>query len=780
MFGLNLEPIVYCLFASLAWAPLVYVVATRLDAGRKPSTSELIWLAALGAAVLPTLLAPALAAAGVSLRPSPAETALVISPRDLMIAAAAIAADPNAAPAPIVPLEVIIKVIGLLYIYGVVLAFLVWAARAAGFALHVRRARPANYPELRSALDNWRERLGVAAPARLRVSDAVSSVCVYGLRRPVILIPAELDARISLEDLVLMGAHELAHVKRSDCLLFAVCSVSRILFWFNPFVKRLASRAELAAERSADRLVLEAGADRRAYAACFVEGLRFAAERARETQVAVPSFTPFDRRSRRERLDAILSGRASEKDRPSKLFLAAAVTSAAVLAFAQAAFAVDPEGRSTGDANFDAAPLDGEVTLAFGEKLPGEADSSRPVHEGVDIKAEKGAPVKAPADGVVVEATDVYQGKPSWGKVVVIRHRNGVIARYAHLDSYSVKRGDRVKAGEIIAAVGASGAVTGPHLHFETIIDGESVDPQKKLAEAVIGTPAKPSAAPAPAAPVVASPADVRPAEPTAQMLVPAAPAAPEEPAARDVKITAPIETEGPAKTFIIKSVNGDQKKLVVRANGEREYSYTVELSDEDQKRLNETLGKMHDEIESAKKMQKRSLKKIMKAFPASEFMQFDLDQLAAGQIDLGDFDFDGFDPGDLDLDWFEFDPQEMAGFDAALSIEDKEAMLRWQKAHPWAMQLAAREIERATRQAEIDGERARRDAERARRDIERAARVAERARRNRDDAREEDLRRRARNLEQAERNLASERARLEKMLADIAAKREQRNAGER
>lgn len=746
MFGFNFEPVVYCLFASLAWAPVVCLAATRLDHDRKPSTSELIWLGALGAAVLPTLLAPALAAAGVSLRSAPVETPLAISPSELMIAAAAIAAYPQAAAAPFISLDVIVKVIGLLYIYGVILAFVVWAARAAGFALHVSRARPTRYPQLHRTLDAWRDRLGVAAPVHIRKSEAVSSVCVYGLWRPVILIPAELDARISFNDLVLMGAHELAHIKRCDCLLFAVCSFSRILFWFNPFVRRLASHAELAAERSADRLVLEAGADRRAYAACFVEGLKFAAERARETRVAIPSFTPFDRRSRRERLDAILSGKAADKERPSRLFLAAAIATAAVLAFAQAAFAVDPERRDADDPVLTGTPLEGEVTLGYGEAIPEAISTARPAHEGVDIKAEKGAPVKALADGVVVEATDVYQGKPSWGKVVVIRHRDGVITRYAHLDSYSVKRGDRVKAGEEFAAVGASGAVSGPHLHFETIIDGESVDPQKKLAVSGIANLAKRAAAPtAPAAP-----AD----EPQA------------EPSALD-------DIVGPETHVIVKSKDGEEN-LFIDADGTNEdwgYSFGFGMSEEDRARLNGSLQKMRSELKTAKRKHKQGIARLRKALPENGFMQFDFDELAGGQIDLGDHELNGFKAGDFDFDWFEFDPEGFADFSAALGAEGKEAMKRWREDHKRAMELAAREIERATREAERSRARALRDAERAERDAERSA---EKSRR------EESPRLHADALKQAERNLAAERARIEEMLADIAAKRKQKSAVDR
>jgi beta-lactamase regulating signal transducer with metallopeptidase domain len=191
----------------------------------------------------------------------------------------------------------VINATSLLYIYGVLLAFGVWLTRSIFFSLHVRRAKQIDHPQLIRALEIWRRRLDVEPHLEIRTSDAVSSVCVYGIFRPVIIVPSDLNARISFEDLVMMCAHELAHVKRGDCRLFAASAAARILFWFNPFVKRIAARAELAAEQSADALVLNFGADRRAYAACFVEGLRFAAERAQVSRVAVPQARPARRHS---------------------------------------------------------------------------------------------------------------------------------------------------------------------------------------------------------------------------------------------------------------------------------------------------------------------------------------------------------------------------------------------------------------------------------------------------------------------------------------------------
>ncbi len=80
-----------------------------------------------------------------------------------------------------------------------------------------------------------------------------------------------------MSDAILMGAHEMAHIKRGDTRLFALCTAARAVFWFNPFMQRIAACANLAAEQAADALVIASGAERRQYAQCFVQGLRFAA-----------------------------------------------------------------------------------------------------------------------------------------------------------------------------------------------------------------------------------------------------------------------------------------------------------------------------------------------------------------------------------------------------------------------------------------------------------------------------------------------------------------------
>ena len=503
------EALLLCLAGSLIWAPIVYVVARLLDRDQTLRVTERIWMAALAASVLPAALAPAFSTAGFSLRPmiveapleafAPAET---FEPAFVETAPVAAAAQPAAAPEPasIVTMETIAELTGLLYLYGAGLAFALWAFGKLGFAAKLISAKPMRDPALLAAIEDWRDRLDVKATPRLRQSDAISSVCVYGLFRPVILIPTTLKDRVSEEDVLLMCAHELAHVKRGDVRLFAVCAAARILFWFNPFIKRIAARLELAAEQCADGLVVERGVNRRTYAACFVEGLRFAAARKSAAMAGMPSFTPFDRSGRRKRLDSILSSTFSGAiSVRTRLLLALASTAAAGAVFVQAAVAVHPHERDNEVGVITQMPVDGKITVGFGKKIiDPETGKIKDKHRGVDIKARRGADVVAPGAGVVVEATDLFNDNPDWGKVVVINHGDGLKTLYAHLDSYAVSKGDRVWAGEKIAKVGSTGASTGPHLHFEAILNGEAVDPGNLLALAE-PTPPEPPAAPRPA-----------------------------------------------------------------------------------------------------------------------------------------------------------------------------------------------------------------------------------------------------------------------------------------
>lgn len=95
-------------------------------------------------------------------------------------------------------------------------------------------------------------------------------------------------------------------------------------------------------------------------------------------------------------------------------------------------------------------------------------------HDGIDLGANKGTPVYAPGDGIVIKDKDRGYG---YGKQILIDHGFGYVTRYAHLNAIGVEIGQEVKRGEVIGEVGNTGRSTGPHLHYEVIYQGKTVDP---------------------------------------------------------------------------------------------------------------------------------------------------------------------------------------------------------------------------------------------------------------------------------------------------------------
>ncbi len=135
-------------------------------------------------------------------------------------------------------------------------------------------------------------------------------------------------------------------------------------------------------------------------------------------------------------------------------------------------------------------PVEGPVGSGFGfrsDPFTGRAA----LHTGLDFSADPGTPILAAAGGVVT-STDPH---PQYGNLLEIDHGNGLTTRYAHTQKILVKVGDLVKRGQQVALVGTTGRSTGPHLHFEVLVDGSMQDPAKFLTSAPVPTAAAPPAA---------------------------------------------------------------------------------------------------------------------------------------------------------------------------------------------------------------------------------------------------------------------------------------------
>lgn len=118
-------------------------------------------------------------------------------------------------------------------------------------------------------------------------------------------------------------------------------------------------------------------------------------------------------------------------------------------------------------------PTAGWLTSHFSRKrLHPLLHIARP-HEGIDVAGPMGAPIVAPAAGVVTRV-----GKETgYGLVMEIDHSNGIVTKYAHCSKVVVRAGQRVTRGQVIATIGSSGLSTAPHLHYEIHVNGKVVDP---------------------------------------------------------------------------------------------------------------------------------------------------------------------------------------------------------------------------------------------------------------------------------------------------------------
>src|SRR6202171_3135293 len=123
-------------------------------------------------------------------------------------------------------------------------------------------------------------------------------------------------------------------------------------------------------------------------------------------------------------------------------------------------------------------PVIGEVEFTSGFGVRSDPFLGRPaMHTGLDFRAAMGDPVRATANGKV--SSSGWAG--GYGRMEGIDHGNGLSNRYGHLSQINVKVVDLIKIGQVIGEVGSTGRSTGPHLHYETRIDGDAVDPEKVL-----------------------------------------------------------------------------------------------------------------------------------------------------------------------------------------------------------------------------------------------------------------------------------------------------------
>ena len=378
-----------------------------------------------------------------------------------------------------------------------------------GYACMVRRfrgTRLAPQPSIDALLDRFR----FSRDPRICVSNSRRAPLTFGVFRPTVLLPEDLPVGDAQFQLVL--AHELAHIRRKDCLRKLLLTVCLCLYWWNPLVWLMVWLANRDMELACDEAVLRAlGPDcKKAYALTLLD-------MAQRNPKSAPLCSGFAKSSAEERIRAILCFKripAWVGIFVSVLFVltASAFTTQAVnpsvlpemepavqekIPEENVAVSVPvsepipttppimPEQETESETQpqpevpayiFPLEDANAEVTNPYGWQAH-PVTKQKSLHSGVDLAADYGTNVLAVADGTVLDCS--YDA--AYGYILTLEHENGVQTQYAHLSEFLVNAGAEVRQGQIIAKTGDSGWTTGPHLHLGVLIDGEAVDPLEAL-----------------------------------------------------------------------------------------------------------------------------------------------------------------------------------------------------------------------------------------------------------------------------------------------------------
>ena len=373
-----------------------------------------------------------------------------------------------------------------------------------------RGTRLAPQPSIDALLDRFR----FSRDPRICMSNSHRAPLTFGVFRPTVLLPEDLPVGDAQFQLIL--AHELAHIRRKDCLRKLLLTVCLCLYWWNPLVWLMVWLANRDMELACDEAVLRAlGPDcKKAYALTLLD-------MAQRNPKSAPLCSGFAKSSAEERIRAILSFKripawvgicvsvlfvltasvfttqaaspsaipemelAVQKEIPEENVAVSMPvseplpTTSPIMPEQEAESEIESETQTRSEVPAYIFPLEdanAEVLDSYGwQENPVVKQKS--LHPGVDFVADYGTNVLAVADGTVLDCS--YD--MAYGYILTLAHKDGVQTQYAHLSEFLVKAGDAVRQGQIIAKTGSSGWSTGPHLHLGVLIDGEAVDPLEAL-----------------------------------------------------------------------------------------------------------------------------------------------------------------------------------------------------------------------------------------------------------------------------------------------------------
>ena len=325
----------------------------------------------------------------------------------------------------------------------------------------------------------------------------IHSPFVYGLLRPAVYLPT--DGRFTQKEVQYALMHEWTHIRQRHLLIKAAAQAARLIHWYNPAVKLLQRQIDDACELQCDEIATKDmnAAQRKEYAALLFS-LADSEKRFSRSLLASGGSQLI------RRIKALKQKNQRQGRTALGIFLLLFVLAWALYAEANMknslriteknmtmlhAALSHPYDFLPSVENTDAGVQLLPIQIALNWPIPEYKYCARVQNTGISIVAERGSPICAAADGVVLAVSSDELGlaefSPDSGKTIVILHETepDLSTSYQHCEAIYVHEGDSVAKGQLIGTVGASGAVSGAMCRFQLKIDGIAYDPSELFAK---------------------------------------------------------------------------------------------------------------------------------------------------------------------------------------------------------------------------------------------------------------------------------------------------------
>lgn len=347
------------------------------------------------------------------------------------------------------------------------LHFCVASFRLKKFILHAEPAR-----ELR-LFSQQQQMMIKAKNIQVSITNEAISPFVYGFFRMKMLLPKHV-INMPAQQRFLLIEHELMHIERHDPRAVIIFRFFAALFWFNPFISFFERRFLQTMELNCDAAVLSAHPESTLlYAQSLIASIKLSKSSLNNTITTCFSSTGLKKQDFESRIRMAMSAKKHKGYGLGDWLILSLLSSFFILFAVTAKSGVYQQSFNFDDSLGILPVLNARISSGYNDV---SNFRGRKPHKGIDFAAAHGTDIVASFSGRVIVADDISLHK-NYGKVVLIEQQNNKHALYAHLDSFNVQAGQWITAGQKLGSVGATGRVTGPHLHFEILQDGKRIDP---------------------------------------------------------------------------------------------------------------------------------------------------------------------------------------------------------------------------------------------------------------------------------------------------------------